>query len=453
MRWRKMVACGLLMAMLLSLGCMFASAAKPANSPPDLSNASAVYFYHLESQQLMEAKNEAQRLPAGTSVRLLSGLILCEQLEGRMSEWVEIHEEMLRECKNSYRYGIEAGEAYTVEQLLYLALCGGYNDAFYVLAFRLGSGSVQSFVDRMNARAAELGACDTTVSDPSGIADSSFTTALDLFQIAKVAVENPMYLKISGSAFYDLTAGRRIENRNSLISAAQDGGRYYNSLCAGLTAGSTAAGGWSVITMSEKGNERYLSVVLGGKEGAGDSPEKYGYSITNQLIKWGYGNYRYLEILNADTLICSIPVEVSDLTESVQVKPMEAFSLYLPADATVGEDIRLNVRLLYDSLEAPVAAGTHVGYVAIIYRGEIMGTVPIYTAEEAVRSEFIGGLMRIKRITESRVARAGLIFFAVMLTAWILAEYIIKRVRRHRWDRYFSEKIDTSEAFLTQFRR
>ena len=108
MRWRKMVACGLLMAMLLSFGCMFASAAKPANSPPDLSNASAVYFYHLESQQLMEAKNEAQRLPAGTSVRLLSGLILCEQLEGRMSEWVEIHEEMLRECKNSYRYGIEA---------------------------------------------------------------------------------------------------------------------------------------------------------------------------------------------------------------------------------------------------------------------------------------------------------------------------------------------------------
>ena len=94
-----------------------------------------------------------------------------------------------------------------------------------------------------------------------------------------------------------------------------------------------------------------------------------------------------------------------------------------------------------------------MGYVAIIYQGEIMGTVPIYTAEEAVRSEFVGGLMRIKKLTESRAARAGLIFFAVTLTAWILTEYIIKRVRRHRWDRYFSEKIDTSETFLTRLQK
>ena len=450
---RKMIAGCLLIAMLLSLGCLFASAEKAADPSPDLTNASAVYFYHMESQRSVVAKNETQKLPAGTSVRLLSGLIFCERLGDRMSEWVEIHEEMLRASKTSYRYGIEAGEFYTVEQLLYLALCGGYNDAFYVLAYRLGNGNIQTFVDLMNARAAELGANDTSVADPSGIADSSFTTALDLFHIAQEATENPVYMKISGSAYYDLAAGRRIENRNSLISAAQDGRRYYNSLCKGLTAGSTDVSGWSVITMAQKGNDRYLSVVLGGKEGTGDAPEKYGYSITNRLIQWGYDNFRYLEVLNSDTLICSIPVEVSDLTASVQVKPLEAFSLYLPADAEVGEEVRLNVRLLYETLEAPVAAGTHVGYVAIIYQGEIMGTVPIYTAEEAVRSEFVGGLMRIKKLTESRAARAGLIFFAVTLTAWILTEYIIKRVRRHRWDRYFSEKIDTSETFLTRLQK
>ena len=450
--WRKVIVCCLLIAMLLPLGCFGASSAKAAESSPNLSNASAVYFYHLESQRCMQAKNEAQKLPAGTSVRLLSGLIFCEQLGDRLGDVIAIYEEMLQSSKNSYRYGIEAGDVYTVEQLLYLAICGGYNDAFYVLAYRLGNGDVRAFVDLMNARAAELGAYDTTAADPSGISDSSFTTAMDLFNIARAAIENPVYMKISGSAFYDyFPNGRRIENRNSLICAAQDEGRYYNSLCKGLTAGKTDVSGWSVITLSQKGNDRYLSVVLGGKEGAGDSPEKYGYALTNQLIKWGYDNYRYLEVLNEETLICTMPVEVSDLTASVTVKPMEAFSLYLPADATVGEEIRLNVRLLYDSLEAPVAIGTHVGYVAIIYEGEIMGTVPIYTAEEAVRSEFAGGLMRIKEITESRVARAGLIFFAVMLTAWILTEYIIKRVRRHRWDRYFSEKIDTAETFLNKF--
>ena len=450
--WYRLFSFVLLVAVLLSFGCTVGSAENATATFPDISNASAVYFYHLESERCMGAKNESQRLPAGTSVRLLSGLILCESFEGRLSGLVEIGEEMIADCKTAYRYGLEAGEFYTVEQLLYLSICGGYNDAFYALAYEI-AGSVQSFVDRMNIRAAELGAADTAVADPSGILDSSFTTAQDLYYIARVAIENPLYLKISGSAFYDMSSGRRIENRNALISKAQESGRYYNALCSGLVAGKTSAGGWSVVTVSQKGNDRYLSVVLGGKEGGGETPEKYGYRITNQLINWGYKNYRYLEVLNEDSLICTIPVEISDLADSVQVKPKESFSLYLPVDAKVGKDVHLNVRLLYEVLEAPVSVGTHVGYVAVIYQGEILGTVPIYTAEDAARSDFVGGLMRIKKITQSRAARAGLIFFSVTLLGWILAECIIKRIKRHRWDRYFSEKIDTSETFINQFRK
>ncbi len=446
----KLIAVFLLVAVVLSLGTSRAFAESSAEPFPDVSKASAVYFYHLESGRCMGAKNEDAVLPAGTTVRLLSGLIFCEELADRQGEWITVEESMLRETSGYYRYGMEAGERYTVEQLLYLSVCGGYNDAFYVLASVLGDGSVQAFVEWMNRRAAELGATATTLMDPSGIADSSVTTALDLFLISRSVIENELYVRISGSVFYDLNGSRRIENRNALISSAQENGKYYNALCRGLSAGNTQRGGWSVVTLSQKDNDRYLCIVLGGEESLGEQTEKYGYVIANRLIRWGYANYSYLEVLTPDTVICTIPVEVSDLVEEVQVKPAESLFFYLPADVSVGEELQLNVRLMYESLEAPVGAGTHVGYVAVIYEGEILGTAAIYTAEEAPRGAFVGGLKRIQSLTEHRAVRAGLIFFAVALVGWILTEYLLKRARHHKWDRYFSEKIDTSETFLNR---
>ena len=55
---------------------------------------------------------------------------------------------------------LEPGEVLTVEQLLYAGLVRSANDAMKVLA-RAVSGSESAFAERMNARAAELGATNT----------------------------------------------------------------------------------------------------------------------------------------------------------------------------------------------------------------------------------------------------------------------------------------------------
>ena len=63
--------------------------------------------------------------------------------------------------------------------------------------------------------------------------------------------------------------------------------------------------------------------------------------------------------------------------------------------------------------------GTHVGYVAVIYQGRVLGTLPLYTAEKAERSSIIGSLKALKALTSSRPVLAGLIFFVVAVAAWI----------------------------------
>lgn len=435
----------LVIALVLSVIALCVPTSAQTAEFPDTPEAKAVYFYHMESRRCIGAKAEKQILPAGSTLKIVSGLIACERLEGQLQDEIVITEDMLRNS-SGYRYRMKAGEIYTVEQLLYLAVCGSYNDAFDVLAYLIGEGDTQAFVAMMNQKAAELGAADTAATDPTGIGDNSLTTAEDLFRISLAASENTLYMQICGSEFYDLP-DKRIYNRNALISSAADT-RYYNSKCSGMSAGTTQLGGASVITLAQSGNDRYLCVVLGAAEEEGDNGEVYSYVVANRLIQWGYENYTYLEVLSPDTVICSIPVTVSDLTDTVDVSPAESLFLYLPSQTELGRDVTFSIRLMYEALEAPVHEGMHVGYVAVVYQGEILGTASLFTVGSAERSSFVSQLMKIQSLTQSRKVRAGGIFFLAATAGWLLTGFFLQRRRRHKWDKYFSHKIDMPETLL-----
>lgn len=433
----------------LFLAFLFAFSSIPvlaeAEPFPDTSRASAVYFYHLESDRLIGESNADVQLPAGSTVKILSGLLFCERLGAQLGDEIEITMDMIRNSTGR-RFRMKVGEIYTVEQLLYLAVCGSYNDAFDALAYVIGGGDARAFVAEMSERAIELGLTSTVIADHTGLSDSSFTTARDLFVLARAAVENSFYMTICSSEIYDLPQ-KRIYNANALLSTAEDT-RYYNTLCRGLSAGSTTLGGYSLVTLAQKDNERYLCVVLGASKGEGTDGEIYSYEIANRLIDWGFSNYANVEILSPDVTLCTIPVTVSDMTESLEVRPGESLQVYLPKDAELGREVTYSIRLMYESLEAPVAEGMHVGYVAVIYRGETVGTVNLYTVGTAQRSGFISRLMRLRSITEDRAVLSGILFFVIATSAWLVAEALIRRHKRNKWKKYFSEKIDLPETLM-----
>ena len=120
----------------------------------------------------------------------------------------------------------------------------------------------------------------------------------------------------------------------------------------------------------------------------------------------------------------------------------QSVSWRLPAESEIGTDITYSIRLLSPTLEAPVTEGTFVGYASIIYKGEILTTVRLYTAGTAERSSIIDGVLSIQRLTKNRAALAGVIFFLVALLAWIITEYVLAKRRKNRWNKYFSQKIE-----------
>ena len=400
---------------------------------PSLQEANAVYFYHLETSSTVLSKNQDAVISAGSTVKIMAGLLFCEQLEGRLKDTVIITKSMVANA-SGYRYNMKAGEEYSVEELLYLALCGSYNDAYDALAVYIAD-SKEAFLEQMNQRAAALGTKNALFSDISGVADNSQTTVTDLFTIALTAYHNELYMQISATLRYKLSDGTTIKNRNELISS----NTYYNDKCKGMSAGSTARAGNCVVTVADNGSESYLCIVMGGQNG--ENEQNFGYVIANRMIDWVYKTYSYMEVITPETVICTIPVTVSDLTSEIEVRAKESLSCYLPAGLVIGEDITYSIRLIHTELEAPVAEGMPVGYVAVLWNGKTLGTVPLYTAGTAERSGFVSSLKSIQALTEGRAFRAGAIFFTTVFIGWMVTEYILLRQRRHKWDKYFSAKM------------
>lgn len=420
-----------LLCVLLGFGVVPVFAEEDSSPPTDA--VEALLFYHPQTDTVVLSKNETRSLPAGPTVKLLAGIVLCEQLGTRQNDSVYVTKSMI-EGSEGYRYHLKSGDEYSVKDLLYLALCGSYNDAYDVLSFFVGE-TKENFLQLMTQRALELGVTQSSFLDVSGIQDSSQTTASDLLKIALAAHQNELYMQLTSTLRYKLSDGTTIKNRNELISS----NTYYNAACKGMTAGSTARAGNCVITTVDNGKEIYLCVLLGGKDG--ENGENLGYQTVNSLIKWVHATYSYIEVISPQTPICTIPVTVSDLTSEVEVRTNTSLSCYLPAGLELGKDITYSIRLIHTTLEAPVTEGVMVGYVAILWNGKTLGTVPLYTAQGAERSSFISRLKNIQSLTEGRAFRAGAIFFILSFTGWTIAEYAILRRRRHKWDKYFSDKL------------
>ena len=412
---------------------------------PNTSAAQAAVFYHVESGTALISQNADTPLPAGSTVKVMSGLLFCEILKDNLYDTVTVTDAMIGDFASN-QMNLQAGDTLTVVDLLYAAICGSQNVAFHALA-TLSAPSVEQFVAKMNTRATELGLTKTSFHDPIGIKDNSTTTANDLLKIATVAYQNAIFMQICGtkSEYYIPTIGYTVKNRNEMIYGNLAGYVHYNEKCNGMSAGSTSLGGDCIVASASDGKDSYLCVLLNCGDCGNDQRYNMSYILADTLIEWVYSTYTYMEVLSPETVVCTIPVTVSDMTTEVNVVPREQLFCYVPSTVEVGKEITYSIRLTHTSLEAPVAEGQFVGYVAVLYNGKILGTVPLYTAGTAERSGFVSRLMSIQALTQNRKFISGAIFFLVLLTAWITTEILLSKHRRRRWDKYFSNKLDMTK--------
>jgi len=163
----------------------------PAPEPPDVTAASWILFDESTDTVIAELNADEERAMASVT-KIMTGLLALEN--SFPAEPVTISER----AANTGEKEIELveGETVSMDALFKALMIHSANDAATAIAEHI-SGSVEEFVALMNLRADELGLTHTSFANPHGLdAPNHYTSARDLLQLARVAMEHPLFAEV-----------------------------------------------------------------------------------------------------------------------------------------------------------------------------------------------------------------------------------------------------------------
>ncbi|MBR5314159.1 MAG: D-alanyl-D-alanine carboxypeptidase [Clostridia bacterium] len=406
---------------------------------PDVSKVQNVYVYNHENEAVLFSKNENDKIYPASTAKIMTGVLAVEHYNERYGELITVTKESLGSFKGK-NLKLQDGEMFTAENLLYAAICGGYNDAANVLAYEI-AGSHEAFVQMMNEKAKEIGMTNTNYTNAYGYSDSAmYTTAKDTAILAKYAYFTPGFMEISGEVRYvlpetNMSNVRYIYNSCYLVATNAEK-KYRNPDARGMNAGSTAEGGHVCVTAVSKNGMTNFYVLMGGHF---DEEEIYSYKAANELIDWSYKNFEYRKIIDSSEMICEIDVALSSQVDYVVLSPEKTIEYFLPTSVDIEKEIKREITLNDDKLNAPIEAGYVAGKIVLTYNGEVISEVNLVTKNNVDRNGVLYILERIKSFTKSSKFKIVLLVAVVVFVLYIMSALGTKKRGnryKYKYNRY-----------------
>ncbi len=335
-----------------------------AATPPDVSAESAI-LVDANTGQILYEKNIDESLSPASITKIMTAIIVLENVKD-FSEMVTISESVAELSQEGMQ--LNAGETLSVEDLFNAMVIGSANDASEALAEYVGDGSVDKFVELMNAKAQEIGALNTSFKNPHGLTEEGHvTTARDIAVIAQYALGldylKEVMLKSEYRIFREGT-DTEIETTNNLLNS-------YEGIT-GMKTGYTSKAGYCFVGSATRDDKSFIAVVLKSKSA------KSRFTEAAALMDYGFDNFQMTEIQAAKSPITELEIKNG---KPVPLVTEKAFSLMLQEDEE--SQISKNV-ILEKDVKAPVKKDTVLGKVQYLKDGSVIGEVNL-VAEKNVR--------------------------------------------------------------------
>ena len=245
----------------------------PSQPPPELVAASWMIYAVDEAAPLASRDPDRVRAPASIT-KLMTAIIAEERSDPGATTTISANADATP-IGFQGQPDVRQGERWLVEELLANILVQSGNDAAVALAEHV-AGSVDTFVDLMNEKAAALGMADTTFLNPNGLdAAGHVSTARDLIVLGVAALDYPLTLRIARIKHIEFRpppSGRliEVEATNRLL------GVFPGYL--GLKTGDTLDAGQVLLSYVRGPQQRLVAVVLASTQRRID---------TRDLMAWG----------------------------------------------------------------------------------------------------------------------------------------------------------------------
>ncbi|WP_164914386.1 D-alanyl-D-alanine carboxypeptidase family protein [Aminipila luticellarii] len=349
------------------------------NSAGLVVDAKAAVLMDVGSGTVLFSQNGADRLPPASVTKVMTMLLAMEAIDRgqvKLTDMVTISEKSAS-MGGSQMY-MEPGEQHPLEDLMKGISMVSANDACVAVAEYL-SGSVDIFVENMNARAKELGMENTHFVNTNGlpVADH-YTSAHDIAimscELIKHKKTHDWFTKWQDTMLVGLP-GKQTEfgltNTNRLI-------KQYTG-ANGIKTGFTQEAGYCLSGSATRDDMTLIAVVLGCPS------SKVRFAEAAKLLDYGFATY--------DTVKLADKGEPHGLIEIEKGEPN-----YI--NAVAGEDISILVKkgekdaVTFEveqdkKVKAPVKKGDKVGDIVVYQNKKEIGRYPLVAEENSKKASLV----------------------------------------------------------------
>lgn len=438
--------------LLLTVTLLFlvpsAVSAEPVTRP-QITSGNKICVLNLETGECPMEMDASVQVSASATAKMMTALVVYESVSD-LSALVTVPAEATSDSYigglgaiSAPRLGLTAGKEYSVKDLLSALLVSSANDAGITLAYYVSNGNISAFIEKMNEKAASIGAVNTSYKGCVGLEDGSVTTAYDSALIAAEFSKVSTLMDISSSGRIVTSGMGTLHNKNYLTSdfLIKD---YKLSAVRGICAGqSNENGGYCVVAYYASNELTYTVCILdaSGEKRNSQAGTRWfesgnAYDDVHKLVPWLKESFEIREIIspNSEEYSFSIPVKLSAKKDSVMTVPTETFSAL--TDITAEKVNYVPEPTFYQAaLEAPVAAGAVVGEINLYKNGVLVATVPLVTKEGAERSEMLAVMGSAESFIKSKTVLniiKVMIILAVVFVLWSFGTFIFRIVKKYR---------------------
>ena len=333
--------------------------------------AKSAVLMDIATGTILHEQDAHKPLAPASVTKVMTMLLIMEAIDSGKIHWEDtVTASEAAAAKGGSQIYLKVGETMTVEDMVKSIAVSSANDCACAMAEHI-AGSEAAFVERMNARAKELGMNETHFVNCTGLDDEPnaaehLTSAYDIALMSRELLKNhpdiTKYTTIWMDTVRNGTFG--LSNTNKLV-------RFYSG-ATGLKTGFTSKAGYCLSASAQRDGLGLIAVVMGSET----SQDRF--SACKQLLDYGFANYALVTLQVPES---EVPVRLGD-RETVRAVPSGDTQLLIDKGQRDSVDLRVE---LEEGISAPVSRGQRLGEMTVLAGERILAKVPLVAEESVAR--------------------------------------------------------------------
>ena len=281
--------------------------------------------YDLTDDKMLFSLNSDVKTEVASLTKIMTVLVAIENISD-LDDTVTITNSILNTVSwDASVAGLEVGDVVTYRDLLYATMLPSGADAANALAISI-AGSIDGYVELMNAKAKSLGLNSTHYENVTGLdEDNHYSSVDDVIKLLKYSLNNEIFKEIYTTRNYTLTNGLKVSASVNFYNKIMD---LDTSLILGSKTGFTDDAGYCISIYFKSDDHDLIAVTLNATR---VNDNYYNVKDAVDIVDFVNDNFGYQTVLNKNEAVTSIPVYYSNIDE-YDVVTKDAVKVFLPDD-------------------------------------------------------------------------------------------------------------------------